>query len=118
LREGKTPLTAVFGGVSLTRRKNPVIKDQVLRPYVNRRSEIIERLLNDTCDVCGSKENVQMHHVRHLKDLNKQGKREMPLWMKVMISRKRKSIPLCKRCHDDIHHNRPRLQRHENRRAG
>jgi hypothetical protein len=118
LREGKTPLTAVFGGVSLTRRKNPVIKDQVLRPYVNRRSEIIERLLNDTCDVCGSKENVQMHHVRHLKDLNKQGKREMPLWMKVMISRKRKSIPLCKRCHDDIHHNRPRLQRHGNRRAG
>ena len=35
-----------------------------------------------------------MHHVRHLKDLNKKGKREMPLWMKIMISRKRKSIPL------------------------
>ena len=52
-----------------------------------------------------------MHHVRKLADLNKKGKREMPLWMKVMISRKRKSIPLCKRCHDDIHFNRPKVER-------
>ena len=111
-REGKRPLIAIFGGLSLKRRKNPVIKDQVLTPYVNTRSEIIERLLNDTCEVCGAKEKVQMHHIRKLRDLNKQGKREMPLWMKIMITRKRKSIPLCKTCHDDIHHNRPRLQRH------
>src|SRR6266446_4091847 len=67
--------------------------------------------------LCGSKENVEMHHVRHLKDLNKKGKREMPLWMKIMISRKRKSIPLCRRCHDDIHHNRPESKRQGNRRA-
>jgi hypothetical protein len=117
-REGKAPLTATFGGLSLTRRKNPVIKDQVLRPYFNMRSEIIERLLNDTCEVCGAQERIQMHHVRKLKDLNKKGKREIPLWMKVMISRKRKSIALCKTCHEDIHHNRPRLQKHGNRRAG
>jgi len=59
-----------------------------------------------------------MHHIQKLKDLNKKGKREMPLWMKIMISRKRKSIPLCKRCHEDIHHNRPKLKRQGNRRAG
>ena len=117
-REGKTPLTAILGGLSLMQRKNPVIKDQVLKPYFNTRSEIIERLLNDTCEVCRAKERIQMHHVRKLRDLNKQGKREMPLWMKVMIARKRKSIALCKTCHDDVHHNRPRLQRHGNRRAG
>ena len=117
-REGKTPLTAIFGGLSLMRRKNPVIKDQVIKPYINMRSEIIERLLNDTCEVCGAKEQIEMHHIRKLRDLNKQGKREIPLWMKVMIARKRKSIPLCKTCHDDIHHNRPRLKRQGNRRAG
>ena len=117
-REGKTPLTASFGGLSLKRRRSPVIQDQVIKPYVNTRSEIIERLLNDACEVCEAKERIQMHHVRKLKDLNKKGKREMPLWMQVMISRKRKSIALCKTCHDDIHHNRPRLQRHGNRRAG
>jgi group II intron reverse transcriptase/maturase len=116
-REGKTPLTAIFGGISLRRRKNPVIKDQVLLPHIHRRSEIIERLLNDTCEICGGKERIQMHHVRKLRDLNKKGKREMPLWMKVMIARKRKSIALCKTCHDDTHHNRPRLQRQGNRRA-
>ena len=110
-REGKGPLTAIYGGLSLKRRKNPVIQDQVINTYPRTRSEIVERLLHDTCEVCESKENVQMHHVRHLKDLNKQGKREMPPWMKVMISRKRKSIPLCKGCHDDVHFNRPKLKR-------
>src|SRR5207253_10573332 len=45
-REGKRPLTAVFGGLTLKRRKKPVMKDQVLTPYVNTRSEIIDRLCN------------------------------------------------------------------------
>ena len=116
-REKKTPLVAIFGGLPLKRRKNPPIEDRVILPYARITSEIVERLLNDTCEVCGSKENVEMHHVRHLKDLNKKGKREMPLWMKIMISRKRKSIPLCRRCHDDIHHNRPESKRQGNRRA-
>jgi hypothetical protein len=88
------------------------MKDQVLTPYVNTRSEIIDRLCNDTCEVCGAKEKVHMHHIRKLRDLNKQGKREMPLWMKTMITRKRKTMAVCKTCHGDIHHNRPRLQRH------
>ena len=111
-REGKRPLTAVFGGLTLKRRKKPVMKDQVLTPYVNTRSEIIDKLCNDTCEVCGAKEKVHMHHIRKLRDLNKQGKREMPLWMKTMITRKRKTMAVCKTCHGDIHHNRPRLQRH------
>src|SRR5216683_7011733 len=116
-REKKKPLVAIFGGLPLKRRKNPPIEDRVILPYDRITSEIVERLLNDTCEVCGSKENVEMHHVRHLKDLNKKGKREMLLWMKIMISRKRKSIPLCRRCHDDIHHNRPESKRQGNRRA-
>jgi len=117
-REGKKPLIAIFGGISLKRLKNPVIIDQVILPYIRMRSEIIERLLNDTCEVCQSKERIEMHHVRKLAGLNKKGKREKPLWMKIMISRKRKSIPLCKRCHDDIHHNRPTSKRQGNWRAG
>src|SRR5215470_13615104 len=100
------------------RRKHPIMEDRVIFPYVQLRSEIVERLLNDTCEVCGEKKNVQMHHVRHVRDLNKKGKREMPLWMKVMIMRKRKSIPLCKGCHDDVHHNRPKSKRQGNQRAG
>src|SRR4029453_17522468 len=89
------PLVAIFGGLSL-RRKQTAIKDQVLMPYIRRRSEIVERLLNNTCEVCGSKEHIQMHHVRHLADLNKKGRREKPLWMK---------------CHDDVHFNRPTFRK-------
>jgi len=110
-REQKNPLIAILGGWPLKRRKNPVIEDRVIRPYVQLRSAIVERLLNDTWEVCGGKANIQMHHVRHLRDLNKKGKRAMPPWMKVMISRKRKSIPWCKGCHDDVHCNRPKLKR-------
>ena len=109
-RAGQRPLVAIFGGLSL-RRKQTAIQDQVLRPYIRKRSEIVERLLNNTCEVCGSKEHIQMHHVRHLADLNKKGRREKPLWMKIMIARKRKSIPLCKRCHDDVHFNRPTFRK-------
>jgi group II intron reverse transcriptase/maturase len=116
-REGKKPLVAIFGGLSLNRRKTAG-KDRILQPYISTRSEIVERLLKNECEVCGAKEKVQMHHIRKLANLNKLGRREKPLWMKIMIARKRKSIPLCKTCHEDIHHNRPRWQRHGNRRAG
>jgi hypothetical protein len=117
-RVGKKPLVARFGGLSLKRCQNPVIKDQRFLPYVRMRSERVERLLNDTCEGCAAQENGQMHHSRKLRDLNKTGKREMPLWMKIMISRQRQSIPLCKKCHDTIHHNRPTSTRQGNRRAG
>lgn len=117
-RPGKKSLVAVFGGLSLRRRMKAATKDQGILPYVRMRSEIVERLLQNACEVCGAKEKVQMHHIRKLADLNKKGRREKPLWMQVMISRKRKSIPLCKVCHDDIHHNRPRAKRQGNWRAG
>ena len=117
-REGKKPLVTTFGGISLRRKKNTTIKDQVLHAYIHQRSELIERLTKGQCEVCGANEHVEMHHIRRLADLNKKGKREKPLWMKIMITRKRKSIPLCQRCHMDIHHNRPRSTRQGNRRAG
>jgi hypothetical protein len=117
-REGKKPLVARFGGIQLKRKVNAAIKDQVIQTYPRLRSEIVEKLLRNECEVCGAKEKVEMHHIRKLADLNKTGRREKPLWMKVMIARKRKSIPLCKRCHVDIHHNMPRPKRRGNRRAG
>ena len=52
-----------------------------------------------------------MHHVRHLADLHKKGRREKPLWMQIMMARKRKSIPLCQRCHMDVHYNRPKFRK-------
>ena len=65
-REGKKPLTAIFGGLSLKRRPYAAIKDQVLLPYIPYRSEMIDRLLRGTCEVCGKPGEVEMHHIRKL----------------------------------------------------
>ncbi len=116
-REGKKPLVATFGGIPLKRRENAA-KDQVLLPYIRRRSGVIDKLLRDTCEVCGAKDKVQMHHVRRLANLNKKGRREKPLWMQIMIARKRKTIAVCQTCHGDIHFNRPKSKKEGNRRAG
>ena len=107
-RAGKKPLIAIFGGLSLQRKDTASIKDQVLSPYTRTRSELVEKLLNDTCEACGAKEQVQMHHVRKLADLNKKGRREKTPWEKIMIARQRKSIALCRECHMKVHHNGPK----------
>src|SRR5262249_58137849 len=54
-REQNKPLIAVFDGLSLKRRKNALMEDRVLLPYIQLSSEIVENLLNDTCEVFGSK---------------------------------------------------------------
>lgn len=51
------------------------------------------------CNICKSNENVEMHHVRHLKDLNP----KLYKIDKLMASRKRKQIPLCRICHVNKH---------------
>ncbi|WP_134704938.1 reverse transcriptase/maturase family protein [Ammoniphilus sp. YIM 78166] len=63
------------------------------------RTSLIERLLAEKCEWCGT-ENVPMHihHVRKLKDL--QGKKR---WEKHMIARKRKTLALCEPCHINLH---------------
>jgi hypothetical protein len=110
-RAGKAPLVAIFGGISLRRQKLTALQDQETTAYPRMRSEIVDRLLHDTCEICGAKEEVQMHHIRRLANLNKKGRREKPLWMQIMIARKRKTIPVCRPCHMDIHHNRPKSTR-------
>jgi group II intron reverse transcriptase/maturase len=52
-----------------------------------------------TCCICLSCNNVQMHHIRHLKDANK----ITDLISRVMSARKRKQIPLCSHCHVNKH---------------
>ena len=117
-REGKHPLVATFGGLSRQRRPHAKIQDTVLVPYVNTRSEIVQRLLRDVCEVCGAKEAVEIHHIRKLADLNRKGRKEIPLWKQVMIALRRKTLALCHECHMTIHHNRQQSNDTGNRRAG
>lgn len=64
-------------------------------------TNLIDRLKAGKCEVCGSEENLEMHHIRKMSDINKKGKKP---WQINMISRQRKTIAVCRRCHLDIHH--------------
>jgi hypothetical protein len=101
-REGKRPLIARWGGIPLHRQENGTLEDQVVRPRIGH-SELLQRMLADTCELCGSQEKVQVHHVRHLKDLHRPGQADKPLWSKVMAARKRKTLVVCQKCHRSIH---------------
>lgn len=105
-REGKPPLVAQWGGIALAYRKAAVLEDQPYRIW-NVRTELVERLLADACELCGSREHVQVHHIRHLKDLQRQGRAEKPKWVQVMAARHRKTLVVCRTCHWDIHRGGP-----------
>lgn len=69
-REDKPPLVATWGGISLSYKKKAVIEDAPYQVYGGR-TELIKRLLANKCELCGSEENIEVHHIRKLADLNK-----------------------------------------------
>jgi group II intron reverse transcriptase/maturase len=107
-RDGKEPLIARFGETPLRRQNHAVLQDE--KPLWTRRvkrTELVQRLLADRCELCGSTENVDVHHVRALKDLNPTGRKEVPTHVFVMAARKRKTLVVCHPCHTAIHQGRP-----------
>jgi len=105
-REGKKPLVAQWGGISLSWNIKATLDDQPERIWSDR-SELEDRLLADTCEYCGSQEKCQVHHVRALKDLQVKGRKPKPRWMELMAIRQRKTMVVCKTCHQDITYGRP-----------
>src|SRR5947209_5340833 len=103
LRKGeKKTLIARWGGITLARR-NKAILDDSIAPVWAGRSELEKRLLADTCELCGSREHVEVHHIRALKDLQRKGQDERPRWVQIMAARRRKTLITCRKCHNDIH---------------
>lgn len=103
--ENKAPLVAYFGGIPLRWNKWVGINETV-EPIWGKRSGIVQRLLRQTCELCGATATLQAHHVRKLADLTRDGKRDAPLWVQRMVARRRKSLMVCQRCHDNIHYGR------------
>ena len=108
-RPGREPLVAYWGDISLARDTGANLVDK-LPPKLKGRTELVERLLTDTCELCGSTVKVQVHHVRALKDLRQKGRAKPPAWMEVMAARRRKTLVVCASCHADIHAGRPLKQ--------
>jgi group II intron reverse transcriptase/maturase len=107
-RDGKPPLVAFFGGLTLRRKRHGwgLVKDTTLDYLVPRRVELVTRLLADKCELCGAtgpEADVEVHHIRKLGNLLKKGQKERPHWEKLMIARRRKTLVACRKCHMDIH---------------
>ena len=103
---GKRPLVAQFGGIPLKRQRRAILNDQQPQRYMANRTELIKRLLADECERCGSTVDVEVHHIRALRDLNVKGQGEKPWWVQIMAARQRKTLVVCRTCHMDIHHGR------------
>lgn len=105
-RKDKKPLVARYGGIELRWQKQVTLDDQPKKVYSGR-SEIVQRLLAQECELCGSTDNCEVHHIHKLADLNQPGQRDKPLWVKRMTTRRRKTLVVCRACHEGIHRERP-----------
>jgi group II intron reverse transcriptase/maturase len=105
--EGKKPLVARFGGIPLRRQKTAVLVDRSPVLFTTSGNELIHRLLTGRCEVCGSTERLEVHHIRKLADLTTPGRNDKPAWVQIMAKRRRKTLVTCTHCHDAIHAGRP-----------
>jgi hypothetical protein len=109
-REGKPPLVARFGGLLLRRKQTAVLIDRVLTRRRPEGVELLQRLRANQCEICKSTDDVQVHHVRKLADLNIKGRGEPSAWKRTMAARRRKTLVLCRDCHAAVHAGRPTRQ--------
>lgn len=98
----KAPLVARWGGISLARQRTAILDDNPA-PVWNQRTELEQRLLANSCELCESKDRIQVHYVRALKHLGRKGRKDAPEWAKLMMARQRKTLVVCQSCHVDIH---------------
>lgn len=57
------------------------------------------RLLNHCCANCASVDNVEVHHVKHIKTLNP----KLSSFDKALAIINRKQVPLCHECNKKVH---------------
>ena len=73
------------------------------------RTDLIQRLQANKCEICGSQEYCEVHHIRKLSNLKNRwrGRKEKPAWVTSMIALQRKTLIVCKKCHITIHTGKP-----------
>jgi group II intron reverse transcriptase/maturase len=103
IREGKKPLIARFGGIPLKSTLRISIRDQYLGGKGFSRSELEQRLLAETCEVCGSNTKIEVHHIRKLPEGIVKKQDASSEWLYLMKVRRRKTLVLCRKCHNNLH---------------
>lgn len=102
VRDGKPALVARFGGIPLIRNKDAVLADRVRVRVPYPRKELVIRLRARRCELCGDVGPVLVHQVRRLASLGQPGPGQ-PAWAALMASKRRKTLVVCRSCHDAIH---------------
>ncbi len=103
------PFRSMMGGIPLKIRKvgfnEATVDRKVYQPKYGR-SELTQRLLANQCELCGSTTEIEVHHIKSIKELEKRqkGRKPMPIWKVHMIARRRNTLVVCKKCHLKIHH--------------
>jgi group II intron reverse transcriptase/maturase len=82
---------------AMTARVDSLPKLTLALPATN----LTDRLKAGKCEVCGSEDDLEMHHLRKMSDIDKKGKKP---WQINMISRQRKTLAVCRKCHLEIHY--------------
>lgn len=103
-REDREPLIAKFGAKPIRFDKWAVLEDK--KPHIlTQRNEMVKRLLANQCELCGSMEDIRVHHIHKLKDLKRryEGRPNPPNWVVRMIEIQRKTLVVCASCHLAIH---------------
>ena len=100
-REGRKPLVARFGGIPLRRQKKAVLDDRPV-PRTIRRKELEQRLQAGWCELCETRADVCVHHIRSLAALDTLGQ-PPPAWATAMATRRCKTLVVCPPCHAAIH---------------
>lgn len=100
-RKGDTMTRYLYNGGFKRQKKSFLENDNLpnTAKYFSR-TNLIDRLKANRCEYCQATDSsLEIHHLRKLKDLK--GK---TFWERLMISRQRKTIALCKDCHKKLHH--------------
>lgn len=102
IRDEKKPLTYYNGGF---KHYEPTCKQSMEEKEFGK--ELRSRIETGCCEVCGIKGKTEVHHVRNLSELiNRKTHRGQPIpdWLKLMESMRRKTLILCKSCHNRLHY--------------
>jgi group II intron reverse transcriptase/maturase len=113
----KGPRQFLWGGIPLTVAKIGHTQAPILPPIHDRqhdfeayqwfesRSDIVTRMRADRCELCEAEADCEVHHIRKLAGLRRRwaGRKDKPLWVKKMITLRRKTLVVCRSCHLAIH---------------
>jgi group II intron reverse transcriptase/maturase len=107
----KGTTTIYWGAVPLTYHKpEPYLSlNDHIYQFAGKYTDLIQRLQANQCELCGSSENCEVHHIHKLAELKQRwrGRKAKPEWVKTMIALRRKTLVVCQQCHRHIHTGKP-----------